>query len=219
MKRSTSFTRARQPEQIEQRRREILKAAAFLMKKNGFDNVSLNAIAERTGLAKSNIYRYFESKEDIYLHLLKVDWARWLEQVENDLQPHRGSNDIEVAAKVFTQAYCASPRLCELISVMASVLENNLSEEALIGFKTDSGVIFTRVLALISMVLPNIPSDKVPSVAHSALAIIAGLWPLCHPSAKLKKVLQRPEFELSKLDFSSSLETAITLLFKGACSK
>jgi AcrR family transcriptional regulator len=60
------FQRARRPAQIEERKEAILLRRAPLPK-NGLENVSFTDIAREVGLAKSNIYRYFESREHICL--------------------------------------------------------------------------------------------------------------------------------------------------------
>ena len=60
-----AFQRARRPEQKRQRRAAILAAAAELLASDGVDGVTLNRISHRVGLAKSNLYRYFDSREQI----------------------------------------------------------------------------------------------------------------------------------------------------------
>ncbi|SEP64572.1 transcriptional regulator, TetR family [Lachnospiraceae bacterium NE2001] len=45
---------------------KILTVAQRLFIKNGYENTSLKMIADRSYISKSNIYRYYRSKEDIY---------------------------------------------------------------------------------------------------------------------------------------------------------
>ena len=45
---------------------KILSVAERLFIKNGYENTSLKMIAERSYISKSNIYRYYKSKEEIY---------------------------------------------------------------------------------------------------------------------------------------------------------
>lgn len=47
-------------------RKKILEVSERLFIRNGYDNTSLKQIAERSYISKSNIYRYFSSKEEIY---------------------------------------------------------------------------------------------------------------------------------------------------------
>src|ERR1700742_4517861 len=79
--RPSGFQRARQPAQIEKRRESILHAALTLFQRNGLENVSLNDIASEVELAKSNIYRYFDSREHIYLIVLQRLAAQFEERI------------------------------------------------------------------------------------------------------------------------------------------
>ena len=45
---------------------KILETAQRLFIKRGYENTSLKQIAEKSNISKSNIYRYYRSKEDIY---------------------------------------------------------------------------------------------------------------------------------------------------------
>jgi len=48
----------------------ILAAAKTLFAEQGFDAVSMNAIAERAGVSKANIFHHFTSKNDLYVAVL-----------------------------------------------------------------------------------------------------------------------------------------------------
>lgn len=216
MKCVTDFKRARQPEQIEQRRRDILRAAADLMAAKGFDQVSLNAIAREAGVAKSNVYRYFESREEIFLTLLRQDWDDWLQQMEKDTADLEGSGDIAALSAIIAQSIAASPRMCELVSVLASVLEQNISEQALYRFKSESMQLGLRVMQGLRRVLPDLAPVDLMQMGHTLFALIAGLWPLGNPSPAVQKVMQRPELAPFQLEFQSSLQMALNLMLKGA---
>ena len=68
-----SFQRARKPEEREIRREAILTAAAELFDAEGPQGAGLNAIAARAGFTKSNVYRYFESREEVLLSLFLAE--------------------------------------------------------------------------------------------------------------------------------------------------
>ena len=216
MKCVSDFKRARQPEQIEQRRRDILNAAATLMAEKGFDQVSLNAIARSAGVAKSNVYRYFESREEIFLTLLRQDWDDWLSLLEQGVVDLEGSDDIGRFSALVAGSIAASPRMCELVSVLASVLEQNLSEQALLTFKTESMALGVRIMRTVQRALPSLPSDNLMQLGHTLFALIAGLWPLGNPPPAVQKVMSRPELAPFQIDFESSLELALNLMLKGA---
>src|ERR1700732_2693774 len=74
----TTFQRARSEEQREARRRAILGAAAAMLAEMPVAQVSLNELSRRVGLAKSNVLRYFESREAVLLELLDSIGQDWL---------------------------------------------------------------------------------------------------------------------------------------------
>lgn len=49
----------------EQTARRVLDAAAELFARNGYDGVSLRAVAQRAGIRESSIYNHFQSKADL----------------------------------------------------------------------------------------------------------------------------------------------------------
>src|ERR1700685_1973806 len=81
----TTFQRARSEEQREARRRAILGTAAAMLAEMPVAEVTLNELSRRVGLAKSNVLRYFESREAVLLELLDSAWQDWLAQLDRDL--------------------------------------------------------------------------------------------------------------------------------------
>src|SRR6476469_8596374 len=81
----TSFKRARSEEQRTQRRRMILDTTAAMLAEMPVAQVSLNELSRRVGLAKSNVLRYFESREAVLLELLDAAWQDWLAQLDAEL--------------------------------------------------------------------------------------------------------------------------------------
>ena len=64
----------------------ILGVAATMLAEMPVAQVTLNELSRRAGLAKSNVLRYFESREAVLLELLDSDWQDWLAQLEEDLE-------------------------------------------------------------------------------------------------------------------------------------
>src|SRR5256884_6007587 len=74
---SGEFQRARSDEQREIRRQAILRVAADMVAEMPVAELSLNELSRRVGLAKSNVLRYFESREAVLLELLDSAWRDW----------------------------------------------------------------------------------------------------------------------------------------------
>ena len=81
---SATFQRARRPEQREARRQAILDVAEAMLAQDPTAEISLREISRRVGLATSNVLRYFESREAIFLELLAGESTSWLDALEQE---------------------------------------------------------------------------------------------------------------------------------------
>ena len=126
------FLRARRPEHKQQRRDAILAAARTLARESGVRNVSLGAVADTVGLAKSNISRYFGTREEIYLELLAEEWRQYTRAVSVRL---RDAHDTDAAITAIAETMVDRPLFCDLLSHLPTSLELNVSIEAARAFK------------------------------------------------------------------------------------
>ena len=209
------FTRARRPEEIAQRREEIVQAAAALLDRESLENISLNAIAREAGIAKSAVYRYFESREAIFLKILEGDWRHWVDDAELALAPLKGGNDVEAVSRILTATTLKHPRMCWLVSSLASVLEHNLSEEVILAFKQESLQLGLRMVSSLHAALPRIAIQQLTDFLHPAFALIAGLWPLSHPSDTVRKIMARPEFAPFQPNFEVQFQRTLCMTLAG----
>lgn len=59
------MTRQSQDEKRRQREQEIMHAARMLIRERGYNNTSMDDLAERVGLSKPTLYQHFKTKEEI----------------------------------------------------------------------------------------------------------------------------------------------------------
>lgn len=128
----SEFLRARRPEHKQQRRDAILSAARDLARESGVRTVSLGAVAEAVGIAKSNISRYFGTREEIYLVLLAEEWEHYARAVAVRL--HNAADD-SAAIAALAETMVDRPLFCDLLSHLPTSLEHNVSADAAREFK------------------------------------------------------------------------------------
>lgn len=209
----TGFQRARQPEQINLRREQLLAAAAELFDAQGPSGAGLNAIAAKAGFTKSNVYRYFESREQVLLELFRSEFSGLVETLEEAIADCP-VGDITALADTITQAFLARPRCCELISILASTLEQNVSEATIADTKTHMGRQNARVVAALSRRLPTASPADCGWVIAMIGSLVAGMWPAAHPPAAGIAVLARPEFAHMRIDLARDLRRAAIALLR-----
>ena len=81
----STFQRARNEEQRAARRETILLTASAMLEEMPLSELSLNELSRRVGLAKSNVLRYFDSREAVLLELLDAAWGEWLVELGDEL--------------------------------------------------------------------------------------------------------------------------------------
>jgi AcrR family transcriptional regulator len=66
------------------RKEQIIEKAIELFAAESFESISIQRLAEETGVAQGLLYRHFKGKNDLLLHLLGMG----IEQVRETLQPY-----------------------------------------------------------------------------------------------------------------------------------
>lgn len=212
---TSSFQRARQPEQRQQRRQELLDAAAELLAEGGLEAVSLSAIARAASVAKSNVYRYFGSREEILLEILVQDEQAWVSEFERALAPLAGTDDVDAVAGLVASTIAARPVTCELISVVANVLEHNLSADAAVEFKSRVLELSIRISNALHTALPSLPHEHTAALLRYLHALIAGLWPMANPAPLMAALIERPDYHSMCSEFEPDLRGAFAAMLRG----
>lgn len=200
------FRRARSEEQRAARKRAILDTAAAMLLEMPVAEVSLNELSRRVGLAKSNVLRYFESREAVLLELLDTATRDWLDALDARLTATGGAPPARARSRLLAEGIAASlaerPVLCDLISSQAAVLERNVSARVALEYKR-AGVASVGVLAeLVRRHLHELDEDDAIRYAAGALLVAGAVWSHAHPTAAVLAAYEtdpslafmRPEF-------------------------
>jgi AcrR family transcriptional regulator len=99
--------RARSAEAKAGRRRQILDCAAALCAGSGYDELAVADVAERAGLAKGTIFRYFPTKEDLGRALAEAHLVRWSDDLDRRLGRLAGPPAPDAAARLLVESLAA----------------------------------------------------------------------------------------------------------------
>ena len=172
------------------RRTAILTSAREILAEKNVADISLRELSGRIGLAKSNVLRYFDSREAIFLEILDEEFRGWLADLEARLGRPRVrkvnyANEIRVAAAV-ADSLVERQLLCELVSSMAGVLERNISFDFAGDFKARAVGRIAELAQLVAGQLPWLPREFTEFFAEAALTLVAGMYPFSVPTEPVR---------------------------------
>ncbi|MFT3712674.1 MAG: TetR family transcriptional regulator [Archangium sp.] len=207
------FTRARQPEQKEERRAHLLATArAMLQEGVELRTFSLNELGRRAKMAKANIYRYFESREAVLLALLGDESSEWIDALTRLWPADRPQVSLDAFVKGLVHTMTKRPLMCELLSILPSVLEQNLSEESVLTFKRFSFEVLSQVSTMLAQRCPALTARGHAELLNAAATAMVGLYPTTHPPPAVAKVTAEGDLRFFRREFSVELERFLRAL-------
>ena len=218
---ATTFQRARSDEQRALRSQAILATAAAMLEERPVAELSLNELSRRVGLAKSNVLRYFDSREAVLLELLITSAREWIAQLADEVPSavsrQAGFNRrAEQLASAVAGSLVDRPVLCDLISAQAAVLEHNVSVEAVKKYKLASMADAEALADLVHDALPELSDDDVWRYVIGIWVMTSAFWPHARPPEAVREAYAADErLRSSQLDFPIALEDHLTTLAVG----
>jgi len=206
------FQRARKPEEKEVRRAAILRAAARLAREVGPLELSLNELGRRSGVSKPNIYRYFESREEILVCLFVAELEPMVAFLEQGLGARA---EIRAVSQLLTEAFLTRPLLCQLLGMLAAILEHNLSVESITINKLRMAELAERVARSLRRALPWLSEANSNWFVQNIALYVAGMWPSANPAHAAAQALSHPDLAVMRIDAKRDLPQCIEILLAG----
>ena len=202
------------------RRAAILDAGRAMLAEKSVSDISLRELSDRVGLAKSNVLRYFDSREAIFLELLDAECQSWLTRLDNALgkpQPGKSghANEIRVATAI-ADTLADAPLLCELLAAMAGVLERNISADCARDFKARAVGNIEALARLVARHLPRLAPDGVALFAEGALMLAAGMYPFSIPTEPVRQAMTEMGMSDPRQRFTDGLREGLVSWLVGA---
>lgn len=183
-----SWERARNEEQKQQRINEILTAVAKLESKLKYDEITVVAIAKEASFTRSNLYKYFETKEEIFLELVKYDFINWSNDFLEEISEKTNISSLQFA-ETWTNILFRHERFIRLLPLINYTLEENVSLEKLISFKKTYFSIISKIIPTISNKIHGITLEKAADFFTIQGIFTIGLHiSSCHTDKQIKAI-------------------------------
>lgn len=213
----SNWQRARSEEQVAQRAEAILAAAARVFESTPYEEVTLGLIAREAGFTRSNIYRYFETREAIFLRLYRDDVKRWVAELRAEMSGAAPEAPAKLGwfIDLWTEVLLRQERLLRLTPLLSLSLERNSSEALYREFKEFSAGVMSEAAESLSPHLPGLDRDQMLDFFLVHQALLAGAHPMCRYSEMQQRVLATPELDHLRLDFAEFYRQALLAYLRG----
>jgi AcrR family transcriptional regulator len=186
-------------------------------------DLSLNELARAVRLAKSNVLRYFESREAVLLELFDREYRAWLDELESrlhDLEP--GSDDAaidrrtEQIATAVAESVDARPVFCELCASAPGVLEHNVSATVAADYKRSAVANAERLGGLLGPLVGDPSRESMIMLVGGVNLVIGGVWAMSQPSPGMAKAYaENPDLVAMRLDLCLAVRELVATLLVG----
>lgn len=209
------WQRARTDDKKSERKEAIYQAAFTLFKEKGYEGVSFNGIAAQAGFTKSNMYRYFTSKEEVFLNVFGDLFENWFNDCINQLKAFDHEEDSLKFAQAWVKILLKHPEFLDLTPLMFIALEANSSYEELIEFKRMSKGLLYQLALEISRIYPALEGENAFQFLTLSYAATANYWAGSKQNDALNQVYALEEFQMLKPDFERNLIRSIVIIING----
>lgn len=168
--------------------RAILGAALDEFAAHGFHDASLNRIIDAAGISKGSMYYYFDDKEDLFAHVVRVEFERLFAGLGVVALPAEGGPDafwsaMEVYYLDAMTAMAARPQLAALVRGWLAASDNPALQRAQQGMEQAVRPWVERVLTAgqaVGAVRDDLPDGLLIAVALG-MGRAMDLWLMSQP--------------------------------------
>lgn len=176
--------RACSQEQMTLRKKEIVEAVSKMYDELDYQDITMKTISERISIARSSLYFYYQTKEEIMLDVLKTDYVLFIDEMTKTIETK------ENLSSRLTHIFLSNLRLLEIISIHLSDIETHVSLEKLIAFKGGIKPHLDRLEESVEQSFPNAPGSKKGIFFHSLLMLTHSLYPMIKPNTKQVQAME-----------------------------
>ena len=209
-----SERRATNPSAKEARCQQVLAATAELLEGWTFSDITMDRIAERTGVAKGTLYLYFRTKEALFLSLYEERLGAWYAELQALADHGAGTVEPAAAARVIASTLAARPTLIHLHGLLYSALNHNIDPKTMVAFRRrQHGKVSTLASALARRVA-NLSDSRALRLLIRLEVVVGGLSWAANPPSPISQALEEEDLATFRVDFEGELREIVTALLR-----
>ncbi len=174
---------------ISARKEEIINACEKLYQTMSFKDITIKEIGNVTSFTRTSIYNYFQTKEEIFLALLKREYELWFTELI-DIADHPNEKSREEFADKLAHSLEHREQLLKLLSMNHYDLESNVRPEHLIEFKIVYGKSMSAVMNCLTVYFEDMSITDRQNFLYAFFPFMFGIYPYTVVNEKQKAAMQ-----------------------------
>ena len=176
------------------RKEEIINACEKLYQTMSFKEITLKEIGKETSFSRTSIYNYFQTKEEIFLALLKREYDTWIMQLQEVIDTKEAMSNEEIA-DILAKTLNDRQQLLKIMSMNHYDLEENSRMEMLIDFKVSYGKALKTVAQMLEKFRPDMDLERREAFIYSFFPFMFGIYPYTVVTDKQKEAMEKADVD------------------------
>lgn len=177
------------------RREEIIDACAALYETMSLREITIKLIGAHTSFTRTSIYNYFETKEEIFLALLRREYEAWTA----DLDALPAQPDAAALADALARTLERRGTMLRLLSMNLYDIEANSRVENLAAFKTVYAASMQAVRRLLARSGPALSGPAAERFLYAFYPFLFGIYPYTTVTPKQQQAMAMAGVEYPRL--------------------
>lgn len=177
------------PELTNARREEIVDACEELYKTMSFKEITIKEIGNVTSFTRTSIYNYFQTKEEIFLALLKREYELWIAYLREAMEQHERMDKDEFAA-MLAHSLDERAQLLKILSMNHYDMETGSRPEHLTAFKVVYGESIRTVTECLNKYFPEMTVSEKQDFIYTFFPFMFGIYPYTFVTEKQRAAMK-----------------------------
>lgn len=200
-------------ERANAREEEIVSACEKLYETMGFKEITIKEIGKATSFTRTSIYNYFQTREEIFLALLKREYGRWADRLRQIVEGNERLNK-ERFADLLARSLEERPNMLKLLSMNLFDIEDNSRVECLTEFKTVFRQVMEYLRGGLNKFFADMSEERKTDFMVLFFPFIYGIYPHTAATEKQRAAMQRAGVEYVYYDvYEMSYKGILKLLY------
>ncbi len=176
------------PELTEARREEIINACEKLYQTMSFKEITIKEIGNATSFTRTSIYNYFQTKEEIFLALLKREYELWSASLKDAMDWVEAMSKDDFA-KMMANSLSDREQLLKIMSMNHYDMETGSRPEHLRDFKVAYGESIRTVRAALDKYFPDMAAQQKQDFIYTFFPFMFGIYPYTYVTEKQRTAM------------------------------